>query len=152
MLAHKIKNVPAMQETWVWSLGQKDPQENGMATHYSILACRIYGQRSLLSYNPRGRIELDPAKWLTFSLYMWTKVSLYVTQSRKYIDFTKLSIHCFYRWKTLKADVVKNHELCSIFLNLFSCYYIHRCSITSVSPLSPIRTRKWLIYLYSRHN
>ena len=36
-----IKNLPAMQETWVGSLGQADPLENGMATHSSILAWRI---------------------------------------------------------------------------------------------------------------
>ena len=30
-----------MQETWVWSLGQEDPQEEGMTTHSSILAWRI---------------------------------------------------------------------------------------------------------------
>ena len=36
-----IKNLPAMQETWVQSLGQKDPLEEGIATHYSILAWRI---------------------------------------------------------------------------------------------------------------
>ena len=30
-----------MQETWVQSLGQEDPQEKGMATHSSILVCRI---------------------------------------------------------------------------------------------------------------
>ena len=36
-----IKNLPAMQETQVQSLGQEDPLEKGMATHSSILACRI---------------------------------------------------------------------------------------------------------------
>ena len=36
-----VKNLPAMQETWVQSLGQKDPLEKGMATHSSILAWRI---------------------------------------------------------------------------------------------------------------
>ena len=36
-----IKNLPAMQETQVQSLGQKDPLEKGMATHSSILAWRI---------------------------------------------------------------------------------------------------------------
>jgi len=35
------KNLPAMQETWVWSLGWEDPLEKGMATHSSILAWRI---------------------------------------------------------------------------------------------------------------
>ena len=36
-----IKNLPAMQQTWVQSLGQADPLENGMATHSSILSWRI---------------------------------------------------------------------------------------------------------------
>ena len=36
-----VKNPPAMQETRVQSLGQKDPLENGMTTHSSILARRI---------------------------------------------------------------------------------------------------------------
>ena len=36
-----VKNLPAMQETWVPSLGQEDTLEEGMATHFSILAWRI---------------------------------------------------------------------------------------------------------------
>ena len=38
-----IKNPPARWETWVRSLSREDPleKERGMATHYSILACRI---------------------------------------------------------------------------------------------------------------
>ena len=36
-----IKNYPAMQETWVWSLDWEDPMEKGMATHPSILTWRI---------------------------------------------------------------------------------------------------------------
>ena len=36
-----VKNPPAMQETSVRSLGWEDPLEKGMATHSSILACRI---------------------------------------------------------------------------------------------------------------
>ena len=36
-----VKNLPAMWETWVRSLGQEDPLEKGMATHFSILAWRI---------------------------------------------------------------------------------------------------------------
>ena len=39
--AQAVKNPPAMQETWVLSLGQEDPLEKGMATHFSILAWRI---------------------------------------------------------------------------------------------------------------
>ena len=40
-MAQTVKNLPAMQETWVQSLGQEDPLEKGMATHSSILALRI---------------------------------------------------------------------------------------------------------------
>ena len=36
-----VKNPPAMQETWVRSLGEENPLEKGMATHSSILAQRI---------------------------------------------------------------------------------------------------------------
>ena len=36
-----VKNLPAMQVTWVQSLGGEDPLEEGMTTHSSILACRI---------------------------------------------------------------------------------------------------------------
>ena len=36
-----VKSLPAMQETWVWSLGWEDPPEKGMETHSSILAWRI---------------------------------------------------------------------------------------------------------------
>ena len=45
LVAHIVKNLPAMQETWVWSLGWKDPLEEGTATHSSILACRILMDR-----------------------------------------------------------------------------------------------------------
>ena len=36
-----VKNLPAMQETGIQSLGQKDPLKKGMATHSSMLAWRI---------------------------------------------------------------------------------------------------------------
>ena len=41
LLAQKVKNLPAMRETWVKSLGWEDPLEEDMATHSSILAWRI---------------------------------------------------------------------------------------------------------------
>jgi len=40
-VAQMVKNLPAMQETWVRSLGQEDPLDKGMAAHSSILARRI---------------------------------------------------------------------------------------------------------------
>ena len=41
LVAQRLKNLSAMQETWVQSLGQEDPLEKEMATHASILVWRI---------------------------------------------------------------------------------------------------------------
>ena len=41
LVAQLVKNLPAMWETWVRSLGWEDPLEKGKATHSSILAWRI---------------------------------------------------------------------------------------------------------------
>ena len=43
LAAQLVKNPPAMQETWVRSLGWEDPLEKGKATHSSILACIVHG-------------------------------------------------------------------------------------------------------------
>ena len=52
-MAQLVKNPPAMQKTWVRSLGWEDPLEEGMATHYSCLENQ-HGQRSLAGYSPWG--------------------------------------------------------------------------------------------------
>ena len=41
LVAQRVKNLSAMQETWVQSLGQEDPLKKETATHASILAWRI---------------------------------------------------------------------------------------------------------------
>ena len=65
LVAQLIKNLPAVQETWVRSLGWEDPLEKEMATHSSILAWRTHGQRSLEGYSPWGHKELDTTERLT---------------------------------------------------------------------------------------
>ena len=51
--AQMVRNLPAMQETQLWSLGWKDPLEEGMATHSSTLAWRIpRTEKSLAGYSP----------------------------------------------------------------------------------------------------
>ena len=40
-MAQMVNNLPAVQATWVWSLGQEDPLEKGMTTHSSVLAWEI---------------------------------------------------------------------------------------------------------------
>ena len=45
LVAQMVKNPPAMEDTWVRSLGWEDPLEEGMAAHSSILAWRILMDR-----------------------------------------------------------------------------------------------------------
>ena len=44
---------------WIWFLGPKDPLEEEMATHPSILPRESYGQRSLSGFSPWGPKKLD---------------------------------------------------------------------------------------------
>ena len=54
-VAQRVKNLPAVQETWVQSLGQEDPLEKGMATHSCILAWRIpWAEKFSRLYSPLG--------------------------------------------------------------------------------------------------
>ena len=65
LVAEIIKTLPAMQETQAWSLVREGPPKKEMATHSSILAWRIQGQRKLTGYSPWGHKELDTTEWLT---------------------------------------------------------------------------------------
>ena len=58
-VAHMVKNLPAVQEPWIWSLGWEDPLERGMATHSSILAWRVPRTEGLVGYSPRGHRESE---------------------------------------------------------------------------------------------
>ena len=62
-MAQTVKNLPAMRETWVRSLGWEDPLEEGMATDSSILAWRIPMDRG--AYSPWGCKELDATERLS---------------------------------------------------------------------------------------
>ena len=54
-----VKNWPAMQETWVWSLGRKDPLEKEMANHSSILAWEALRTEEPGGLQSMGRKVLD---------------------------------------------------------------------------------------------
>ena len=57
LVAQMVKNLPAMQDTQVWSLGQKYSLEKGMATHPVFLPGEFHGQRSLVGSSPWGHKE-----------------------------------------------------------------------------------------------
>ena len=58
-MAQLVRNLPAMQETWVHSLGWEDPLEEGLATHSGILAWRIPKEGGAWQAAVHGIAELD---------------------------------------------------------------------------------------------
>ena len=54
-----VKNLPAMRETWVQSLGWEDPLEEGTATYSNILAWKIPMDRGACLATVHGATELD---------------------------------------------------------------------------------------------
>ena len=57
-----VKNLPAMQETWLRSLGREDPLQKEMATHSSILAWEIPRTQEPGRLQSMGRKESDMTK------------------------------------------------------------------------------------------
>ena len=65
LLVQTVNRLPAMQETWVPSLGGEDPLEKEMASHSSTLAWKFHGQRSIVDYSPWGHKESDTTEQLS---------------------------------------------------------------------------------------
>ena len=66
LVAQVVKNLPAVQETWVRSLGCKDPLEKGMATYSSILAWRIpWTEES-------GGLQSMGSQRVLYTVHFWT--------------------------------------------------------------------------------
>ena len=59
LVTQMLKSLPSLQETWVQSLGQKDPLEKEMATHSSVLTWKIPWRESLADYSAWGGKESD---------------------------------------------------------------------------------------------
>ena len=59
-----VKNLPAMQETCIWSLGWEDPLEGGHGNPFQHSCLKNpHGQRSLVGYSPWDSKELDTIEW-----------------------------------------------------------------------------------------
>ena len=86
LVAQLIKNLPSVQETWVWSLGQEDPLEKGMTTHSSILSWEIPWTEEPGGLQCMGsqRVGHDWVKWKEKKYYfsggLFSKV-LYLSQT-----------------------------------------------------------------------
>ena len=65
LVAQTVKNLPAMQETWIQSLGQEDPLEKDMQPTPVFLPGEFHEQRSLAGYSPWNLKESDTTEQLT---------------------------------------------------------------------------------------
>ena len=97
LVAQTVKNLPAVRETWVQSLGWEDPLEEGMATHSSILAWTISwtkepGQLQFMGLQRVGHSWIDLAcisKWGWLGIFL----SFYHAYLLWYLGYT------LYKWE-----------------------------------------------------
>ena len=86
LLAQMVKNLPVVQETWVWSPDQEDPLEKGMATQLSILAWRIPWTEDPGGLQPMGSQRVGhnwAANTFTFTIIKSLPLSSPSQQRRK---------------------------------------------------------------------
>ena len=80
-MAQLVANPPAMQETWVQSLGREDPLEKGPAIHYSILA-----------YSPWVCKELDMTERLSLKALFKKEIMKILKDLRKNINKMQITL------------------------------------------------------------
>ena len=83
LVAQMVKNMSAMQKTWVWSLGWEDPWRREWQPTPVFLPGKFYGQRNLVGYSSWGRKKWDMTEHLTLSLSLPWKESY--DKPRQYI-------------------------------------------------------------------
>ena len=94
LVAQMVKNLPAMRQTWVWSLGWEDPLEKGKANHSSILAWRIPWTEEpgrLQSMGLQSWTQLSKFHF-HFHIYIYIYIYLYSTEwkeRKEYSEWTK---------------------------------------------------------------
>ena len=82
-MAQIVKNLPAMRETWVQSLGQEDPLEKAMAIHSVFLPGEICRQRSLVGYSAWSCKESDTTEQLM--LLLSQHLAKYIVKTKHYL-------------------------------------------------------------------
>ena len=100
-----VKNLPAMQETWVQSLDQEDPLEKDWQPTPVFLPGESHGQRSLVGYSPWSYKESDTTKRL-----------------KKWFIFGSSSLHCSAGFSLAAPSrgysLVMVHGLCTVVVSL----------------------------------
>ena len=99
-----VKNLPAMQETWVQFLGLEDPLEKEMATHSSVLAWRISWTEEPDRLQSTGLQGLDITEQLTCYMYIYSLILKEINCEYSLEGLIlKLKLQCFGQL-TLRAD------------------------------------------------
>ena len=123
LMAQMVKNPSSCNA--VWSLGWEDPLEKGMATHSSILAWKIHGQRSLVGSMGSQSVRHD---WVTFthirqSIFMWDGYHLTC-------NIPKLSLSNFHLYSYILRTNYYHMIIFILLLSLFpsfvtivACYF-----------------------------
>ena len=134
-VAQMVKNLPAIWETWVWSLGWDDPLEKGKATHSSILAWRIpWTVESTESQRVRHN-------WVTFTTSLLYRCSTLRTQiclppTRDILCPLQFS------FQSPESSEHKSHSIICYYLYknfpLLSTIDTHHHNIDLLLPLEPI--------------
>ena len=88
LVAQTVKNLPVVQETWLWSLGWEDPLKEGMVTHSSILAWRIPMEPGRLQSMGLQRVRRD---WVTKHTHgSWNAIPFCHSFLKYYINSCKI--------------------------------------------------------------
>ena len=111
LVAQMVKNLPAVLETWVWSMGQEDPLEKGMANHSGILAWKIPWREDPGGLQCMGseRVRHDWAtNTFTFTFVFYKDNSLFKC-------FFVILSNRFYLYNTPSGYLILNKCQCSFY-------------------------------------
>ena len=124
LVAQLVKNLPAMWETWVWSLGWDNPFENGR------LPTPVFSPREFHGlYSPWGHNELDTTEWLSVSFTfiswsLWFFIYKVTGLARKFSKIPSLKFHKWIHGRCHRAlpPLLSLGNLCSAAWYFSLCY------------------------------
>ena len=122
LVAQRLKCLPGMWETWVWSLGQEDPLEKEMATHSSALAWRIPWREEPGTLQSMGsqRVGHDWATSFSLSLYIRNWISTLQADSLPSEPPGKPKVFVSWYWMQVISACTMETGLSEAYVNEYS--------------------------------